>query len=142
VLKLSNPTIPDYGIDAAFQQTDQRYWLLKCYACKEYTCLEDTFPECLKETSRGVIRACVKCGKKLDPSRGEWVPKKPGVTDKHGYHFSQLFSHYVEPGDILHQYRTTNNLQDFFNLKIGMPTSRLRTGSQLRKSSLSVARRE
>jgi hypothetical protein len=120
VLKLSNPTIPDYGIDAAFQQTDQRYWLLKCYACKEYTCLEDTFPECLKETSRGVIRACVKCGKKLDPSRGEWVAKKSGVTDKHGYHFSQLFSHYVEPGDILHQYRTTNNMQDFMNLKIGV----------------------
>jgi hypothetical protein len=119
VLKLSNPTIPDYGIDAAFQQTDQRYWLLKCYSCKEYTCLEDTFPECLKETSRGVIRSCVKCGKKLDPSRGEWVPKKPGVIDKRGYHFSQLFSHYVEPGDILHQFRTTANLQDFYNLKIG-----------------------
>jgi hypothetical protein len=26
----------------------------------------------------------------------------------------------VDPGDILHQYRTTNNLQDFFNLKIGV----------------------
>ena len=30
ILKLSNPTLPDYGIDSFFQQTDQRYWLLKC----------------------------------------------------------------------------------------------------------------
>jgi hypothetical protein len=46
--------------------------------------------------------------------------KRPGVIEKRGYHYSQLFSHYVDPGDILHQYRTTNNLQDFFNLKIGV----------------------
>ena len=30
VMKLSNPTLPDYGIDKAFQETDQRFWLLKC----------------------------------------------------------------------------------------------------------------
>jgi hypothetical protein len=118
-LKLSNPTIPDYGIDKAFQDTDQRYWLLKCPVCGHHTCLEDTFPECLKEVQGRVIRACERCQSELDPSVGEWVAKKPGVTEKRGYHYSQLFSHYVAPGDILHQYRTTNNLQDFFNLKIG-----------------------
>ena len=42
------------------------------------------------------------------------------MTDKRGYHYSQLFSHYVDPGDILHQFRTTNNLTDFYNLKIGI----------------------
>lgn len=51
---------------------------------------------------------------------GEWVAKRPSITEKRGCHYSQLFSHYVDPGDILHQYRTTNNLQDFFNLKIGV----------------------
>jgi len=119
VLRLSNPTLPDYGIDKAFQETDQRYWLLKCEACGKYTCLEDTFPNCLKTIDNKVIRACQKCGAELNPSIGEWVAKKPGVTDKRGYHFSQLFSHYVEPGAILHQFRTTNNLTDFWNLKIG-----------------------
>ncbi|MBU4233893.1 MAG: phage terminase large subunit family protein [Proteobacteria bacterium] len=120
VLKLSNPTIPDYGIDKAFQETDQRYWLLKCPACGHHTCLEDTFPECLKEVKGRVIRACERCQSELDPSVGEWVAKRPSITEKRGYHYSQLFSHYVAPGDILHQYRTTNNLQDFFNLKIGV----------------------
>lgn len=119
VLKLSNPTLPDYGIDRAFQETDQRYWLLKCKKCGESTCLEDTFPSCLLEVNGDVIRACWKCKAELNPSVGEWVAKKPGVTDKRGYHYSQLFSHFVEPAEILHQFRTTDNLTDFWNLKIG-----------------------
>jgi hypothetical protein len=121
ILKLSNPTLPDYGIDKAFQQTDQRYWLLKCEKCGEYTCLEDTFPDCLL-TVRGarVIRACIKCQGELNPSSGHWVAKKPSISDKRGYHYSQLFSHFVDPADILHQFRTTNNLTDFYNLKIGV----------------------
>jgi hypothetical protein len=132
VLKLSNPTLPDYGIDKAFHQTDQRYWLLKCERCAQYTCLEDTFPDCLltlksprgehdsKEGIGRVIRACQKCHKELNPSVGQWVAKKPGVTDKRGYHYSQLFSHFVDPADILQQFRTTDNLTDFYNLKIGV----------------------
>jgi len=119
VFKLSNPTLPDYGIDKAFQETDQRYWLLKCEKCGEHTCLEDTFPDCLKTVSGRVIRACQKCHAELNPSIGEWVAKRPAITDKRGYHYSQLFSHFIDPGDILYQLRTTNNLTDFYNLKIG-----------------------
>jgi hypothetical protein len=121
VLKLSNPSLPDYGIDKAFQETDQRYWLLKCPRCNQYTCLEDTFPECLVESGDRVIRVCQKCGAELNPSIGQWVAKRPRITDKRGYHYSQLFSHFVDPADILHQFRTTNNLADFYNLKIGNP---------------------
>jgi hypothetical protein len=49
------------------------------------------------------------------------VAKKPGITDRRGNHYSQLFSHYVDPAEIIHQYRTTTNLADFYNLKIGVP---------------------
>lgn len=120
VLKLSNPTLPDYGIDKAFQETDQRYWLLKCPSCGSWTCLEETFPSCLVEVNGRVIRACVKCSAELNPSIGQWVAKRPNITDKRGYHYSQLFSHFVDPREILHQLRTTNNLTDFYNLKIGI----------------------
>ena len=119
VLKLSNPTLPDYGIDKAFQGTDQRHWLLKCEKCGGYTNLVETFPDCLQQRGDRVIRACRKCGGELNPSIGEWVAKYPGA-DKRGRQYSQLFSHYVEPADILHQFRTTNNLTDFYNLKIGI----------------------
>ena len=120
VLKLSNPTLPDYGIDKAFQETDQRYWFLKCQKCGKFTCLEDSFPDCLLESGGHVIRACQKCKGELNPAIGEWVAKKPSITDKRGYHYSQLFSQFVSPAEILYQYRTTTNLTDFFNLKIGL----------------------
>ena len=119
VLQLSNPTLPDYGIDKAFQETDQKYWLLKCEKCGEYTCLEDTFPDCLITIEDRVIRACQECEAELNPSIGEWVAKHPSIQNKRGYHYSQLFSHFIDPGDILRQFRTTNNLTDFYNLKIG-----------------------
>jgi len=121
VLKLSNPTLPDYGIDLAFQETDQRYWHVKCQKCNAWNNLDETFPDCLLELEDGVIRGCQKCQAELNPSIGEWVAKHPSVTDKRGYHYSQLFSHYVDPSEILHLYRTTNNLQDFYNLKLGRP---------------------
>jgi len=121
VLQLSNPTLPGYGVDKAFQETDQRYWLLKCEKCGEFTCLEDTFPDCLITVKNRVIRACQKCKSELNPSVGQWVAKHPSITDKRGYHYSQLFSYFIFPGDILHQFRTTNNLTDFYNLKIGNP---------------------
>jgi len=79
VWKLSNPTLPDYGIDKAFQETDQRHWLLKCESCGESTCLEDTFPDCLLEIEGRVILACIKCKAELNPAIGEWVAKRPSV---------------------------------------------------------------
>jgi len=120
ILSLSNPTLPDYGIDAAFQLTDQRYWLLKCPKCNHYTCMEDIFPHCFLTINGGVMRACEKCQAELNPSAGEWVAKKPGVKDKRGYQFSQLWSYFVEPKDILHDFRTTKHLQQFWNLTIGV----------------------
>ena len=78
-------------------------------------------PRCLLEKRDGtVIRACEKCQSELNPSIGQWVAKRPRITDRRGYHYSQLFSHYINSGDILRQYRTTNNLTAFYNLKIGV----------------------
>ncbi len=122
VMMLSNPTLPDYGINKEFQRTDQRYWLLKCPKCNHYTCMEDTFPDCLLELKSGeVIRACTRCHGKLDPAEGEWVAKKPRVEDRRGYHYSQLFANdrYVDLAEVLRDFRTTNNLTDFHNLTIG-----------------------
>ena len=57
---------------------------------------------------------------RVNPSIGQWVAKRPSITDKRGRHYSQLFSHYVDPASILHQFRTTNNRTDFYNLKVGI----------------------
>jgi hypothetical protein len=120
VLMLSNSTLPDYGIDKAFQYTDQRFWLVKCERCGHYTDLVETFPDCLIELDNRVIRACERCRKEINPSIGQWVAKKPSVTERRGYQYSQLFSHFVDPAEILHDYRTTNDLTNFYNLTIGI----------------------
>lgn len=120
VLLLSNPSLPDFGISAKFSETDERYWLLKC-GCGEWNNLIETFPDCLRRVNGKVIRACLKCGAELDISRGEWVAKRPEITDKRGYQFSQLFSYYVEPKDILDQFESGKDLTNFYNLKIGIP---------------------
>lgn len=126
-LKLSNPTLPDYGIDKFFQPTDQRYWLLKCSKCNHYTDLVGTFPvkpnqevPTLIRVKGRVIRACEKCHAELNPSVGQWVAKRPSITDKRGYQYSQLWSHFVDPAEILHIYRTSDNITDLYNLKIGI----------------------
>lgn len=122
LLFLSNPTLPDYGIDKLFSSTDMQYFLLKCPHCGEYTDMVGTFPDCLVQAKGKVIRACCKCGKELDPSLGEWVAKRPSITERRGRQYSQLYSQtrITSPEFILDKFRTTNNLTDFYNLKIGI----------------------
>ena len=122
IAMLSNPTLPDYGINKQFQRTDQRYWLLKCPKCNEYTCMEDTFPECIVEWNGKVVRLCQSCrDAELNPSIGEWVAKRPAITEIRGRHYSQLFSAFVSPQEILDEFRTTTHMKHFQNLVIGVP---------------------
>ncbi len=120
---LSTPSIPDYGIDALFQKSDQRQWLIKCPACGAHTCLEDTFPDCLIEDQNGtVFRACTGCHTPLDPSTGEWVAKHPSRSkDLVGWSISQLNSPFVDPKKILEAFRHPpgGRLQEVYNSKLG-----------------------
>ena len=120
-LFLSNPTLPDFGIDRLWQLSDQMYWLLKCPKCNHLTNLVKTFPNCLIVLKSKVIRACEKCQTELNPSIGQWVADYPSCTDIRGRQYSQLFSQtkMTEPAAILHTFETTSNLTDFYNLKIG-----------------------
>lgn len=130
---LSNPTLPDFGIDRLYQLTDQRRWLLKCPACGGWTDpveeweaaaspRERGVPDLLWERSDGTVALrCMRCRDGvLHPAKGEWVARKPGVTDWRGYQYSQLFSQYVTPAEILSQYRTTLSMSAFYNYKLGL----------------------
>ncbi len=128
VIELSNPSLPDFGIDEAFQASDQRLWTLKCPSCNAWTAFDAEFPRKRGEEVRIILprpdgtffRACPKCSGELDLSAGEWVATFPG-RDVHGYRVSQLISSKVDAGEILREYRTTRFLDRFYNLKIGVP---------------------
>ena len=127
--KLSNPTLPDYGIDVDFQLSDQFYWLLKCPKCNYHNCLEDAFllwaegkgPAPLIDEGDGIgYRACAKCRAALNPAIGQWVAKRPSITDIRGYQYSQLWSQFVTPAEILDEFFTAKRISDFYNLTIGV----------------------
>ncbi|HZC81734.1 MAG TPA: phage terminase large subunit family protein, partial [Nitrospiraceae bacterium] len=132
VIELSNPSIPDYGIDEMYQQSDQRHWTLKCPGCGEWVCLDREFPKRLGEEVRIILprgdgtfyRACPTCQKELDLAQGQWVPVFPR-RKIHGYAISQMISSKVDPGDILREYLTTTFAGNFYNMKLGMPYSDL-----------------
>ena len=119
---LSTPTIPDYGVDRLFQNSDQRHWFIKCDKCGGETCLEIEFPACLEELSDGrVIRLCQRCkDNEIHPRDGYW---KPLYQDKDmvGWRISQLNSMYVDPSEILRLYRDppNGNLTEVMNSKLG-----------------------
>jgi hypothetical protein len=127
VVELSNPSLPDYGIDEVYRQSDQRHWTICCDSCTTWTALDKAFPAKLgqevtviREGEDGsYYRACPKCGEELDLEAGEWVADFPD-RDIHGYRISQLFSSKVDPGEILHEYRRTRFPERFYNLKIGL----------------------
>jgi phage terminase large subunit GpA-like protein len=39
LIELSNPSIPGYGIDEAYLESDQRHWTLRCPHCGNWTAL-------------------------------------------------------------------------------------------------------
>lgn len=119
---LSTPTIPDYGIDRLYQQSDQRVWIINCPACHRECCLELDFPECVKFAKDGrAYRACMKCSAELDPSNGDWRPQNQ-KADFPGWWISQLNSIYVDPGKILTLFENppNGNVQEVYNSKLGM----------------------
>jgi hypothetical protein len=128
VIELSNPSLPDYGIDEQYQKSDQRHWTLKCPGCGRWTTLDKEFPRKLGQEVKIILprsdgsfyRACPECSSELDLAAGEWVADFPD-RPIHGYRISQLFSPKVDPGEILTEYRTTRFPDRFYNLKIGIP---------------------
>jgi len=120
---LSTPTIPDYGVDRLFRQSDQRHWFIRCSKCGGETCLELEFPDCLEELQdRRVIRLCQRCkDKEIYPHEGRWVALYPDkAKDIVGWRISQLYSLFVEPGKILKLFRDPpqGNITEVYNSKL------------------------
>jgi len=120
---LGTPTIPDYGIDKKFKESDQRLWMLQCRGCGKETCMEMEFPNCLKrQLDGGVKRVCVHCGHEIYPSDGRWVASYPDKSKELvGWYISQLNSIYMPPRKILELYEDPPNgdLSEVMNSKLG-----------------------
>lgn len=85
----SNPSAPNMPADLFFQQSDQKYWFIKCEHCGHWQYLdwkrlsENTFVKALHcyvdDTNMQYV--CGKCAMPItddNRQRGRWVPKFPG----------------------------------------------------------------
>ena len=82
---------PGLGMDAGYQASSQRVWVVRCPACgKDDQVLEELFPECVRRVDSEWRRVCVSCGKPLDVQEsGRWVARRPD-RDVEGYRVPQL----------------------------------------------------
>src|SRR5882672_3929203 len=128
VRMFSTPGLPNYGINAEFLLSDQKYWNLKCEHCGKWNVVDDVddkgqpigFPECIENGFLG----CRKCGKQLDPANAEWVAKHPDIKDVSGYHVSRLYSRFADHKKILKDFKecgSTSETAVFFNNTLGIP---------------------
>lgn len=116
---LSTPTIPDFGIDKKFQESDQKHWRFTC-------------PKCLHrqhmEWERNIdldrrIYVCQKCHKELTAETikgGSWEAKYPG-REISGYWMPQTIFTRRTADDLINELEEADDEQYFFNFILGMP---------------------
>ncbi len=120
--RLSNPSGIGFGIDALYNESDQRHWFAKCLYCSHdwYISFEpdDNKTHYIDVASRAFV--CGNCHHVLsDATRqnGRWVEKFPS-RDNHGYWLSQVMVPYVSASRIIEQ-RDESNEQFFRNFVLG-----------------------
>lgn len=122
---LSTATVPEYGVDYDYKQSDMRSWFWRCHRCNGWTCLEQTWPDCIAEPASGEPHyVCSKCKKPLTRWNGEWVAARPEVKHHRGYYISQLCSPKKLPGQILLEFDDSTKrgrLREFYNQVLARP---------------------
>lgn len=143
VQKFSTPTLKGFGVDAGFNASDQRYYMLKCPHCgkpvwPEFNldwCYFPDLPSTVDELtdltehevagmdlSKAEVR-CKHCGLPLGSSlTGEWVAKHPSRTATRGYLISPFSAPKLTLASIVHglcTYKKNNYIRGFYNTVLG-----------------------
>lgn len=122
----SNPTIPGYGIDEDYQNSDQMHWFITCSKCGhfKYIDFEKSGYQNHYVDVESVTYRCGGCHEVLpdsDRQDGEWIAKFP--MDKHpeitvrGYWLSQLMVPYVPASYIVE--KSKGDPEFFHNFVLG-----------------------
>lgn len=123
LIYLGTPTIPDYGMDRMYQNSDQRVWLIECEACGKWSSLDQEFPASIRRRSNGTAyRACIYCHAEVHPAKGRWEAQVPSMSNTLvGWWISQLNSIFVDPTDILNAYEDPpyGDLSEVMNSSLG-----------------------
>lgn len=101
ILKVSTPTISGQSaIEAAFENSDRRYYNVPCPHCNQYQPLKFSNLVWTKGQPETVNYACNFCGELIPEhhktwmlSKGKWIAENPDTDGKiAGFHLSSLYS--------------------------------------------------
>jgi hypothetical protein len=136
-IKIGNPTIENFGIDAEYAKSKQYEWHIKC-ECGANIKL-DFFKHILKKVNendyliidkeydasnnRDINCICDLCGRIIDrKGPGSWIPANP-YSNYSGYRFSKLFSGTVSIREMVDRFNeglaNSTKLQRFYNADLG-----------------------
>ncbi|AOZ61964.1 terminase large subunit [Bacillus phage QCM8] len=133
----STPTVPNYGIHALYDQSDQCVYMHKCDHCgyrqqmdyeKNIECMDETGVDVLAKTVKdGTFRfVCQKCRKTLDRwYNGEWVAAYPDRTVNNqgtrGYLITQMNAVWFTADKLKRKELEAKSKQHFYNYVLGYP---------------------
>lgn len=128
LLGLSTPTIPDVGIDQAFNLSNQYNYYTKCQKChKDFSPLNEVkmlgFENCVGEMLDGTVGfVCPLCHDLTNTNGvpGQWVLDYRKDNQKYAYGLSRLFTSTHSLKKLKVQYDEGHNEQEFYNSVLGI----------------------
>lgn len=150
IRRAGRPSVPGYGIDAEWEESDKRCWIVTCPECDHQQILtweenmrwrteaggrrkmrpgRDTF-ETKKDVSEA-WRVCARCEESLEPKKGQefgpihagrWKAQRPGPGRVPGYHLQRLIVPRTDLRQIVRASRLTGvgQMEQFYNADLGV----------------------
>lgn len=123
--RLSNASVPGFGVHELFQNSNQFHWFVRCSHCGHEWFIAYEASDELNHyvDEQKFIYACGKCAQEISDSdrrNGRWVAKYPGRTHRNGYWMSQLMAPWVSANRIIEQREDSSN-EFFYNFVLGLP---------------------
>lgn len=116
----STPTIPDFGVDKLFEQSDQKFWRFNCPYCnfRQHMEWEKNVDE-----QRGIY-ICQQCKKEILPKQindlGSWEARFPDRSVS-GYWISQMHTPWKTAANLIKERKDADDDAYFFNFVLGLP---------------------
>jgi len=139
----STPTLPGFGIDVSYDNSDQRVWQIQCPRCGLWQEL-DFFVNVDFKKYRVRCSHCRKALKRLGP--GKWVITNKKMSDVcHGYKVSGLHNPNTTIREMVKRFKRAKStgfsaLQQFYNQDLGIPFES--EGQQLTAEELHACKKE
>lgn len=121
--RFSNPTGINFGVDALFNQSDAKHWMVTCHGCSHEWFMDlepgpDHNHYIERQTARFICGNCHNEISRADRINGRWVAKHPEITTRRGYWISQLIAPWVTAERILDQEQEMS-IETFHSMVLG-----------------------